>query len=251
MSTFSRMTQRLPVLVPAAVLTAALLSACGGGDDNPTLGSSPTPSAKPLTSVEAKAAANAINLTDADVAGFKGTAHEDDSSSTAEEKEFATCVGASDKDADLTDTYSKDYERGSQPQMQTVSSEVQVDSDPAQLAKDLAAFQAADKVKTCLTTSVTKLLQQEVGQSGVTFSTPVVAELKTTADGTDGAFGYRVTITAMAQGITIPFEITEQGVLKGHTTLSFSTMSIGTPIPAADRDALLAKLVDRLKDKAV
>lgn len=244
MGTVTRMTPRLPLLV----LTAALLSACGGGDAPATSGK-PTP--KALTKADATATADAINLTDADATGFTGEAHDDSGSTAAEEKEFSTCVGASDKDADLTDTYSKDYERGSQPQMQTVSSEVQVDSDPAQLAKDLAAFQAADKVKTCLTTSVTKLLQQEVGQSGVTFSTPVVAELKTTADGTDGAFGYRVTITAMAQGITIPFEITEQGVLKGHTTLSFSTMSIGTPIPAADRDALLAKLVDRLKDKAV
>lgn len=244
MGTVPRMTSRVPLLV----LSAALLAACGGGGDS----SSSKVSAKAPTAAEAKAAAEAINLTDADATGYKGEAHDDSGDSAAEEKEFADCVGASNKDADLVDVYSKDYSRGTEPQTQTVNSEVEVDSDAARLAADLKAYQAKDKVSSCLVTSVTKLIQDQVGQDdSITFDKPVVADLPTAADGTDGGFGYRITITAKASGLTIPFEITEQGVLKGHTALTFSTMSIGTPIPAADRDALLATLVGRLKDKAV
>lgn len=234
--------------LPALLLTASLLAACGGNDKDTD---SVKAEDKKVTAAEAKAAADAINLTDADATGFKGTAHEDDPDSDAEEKEFTDCIGASSADGDLAQSYSKDYERGTAPQTQTVSSEVEVYSDEDALAADLKAYQAADKVTSCLTTSITKLLASEVGEAGVTFGKPVVTELATAAEGTDGGFGYLVKVTASAQGLEIPFEISQQGVLKDHTALSFSTMSIGEPFPAADRDALLAKLVDRLKDKAV
>lgn len=230
--------------VTAALAAAVVVTGCGGGSGT---------SSKPPTKAAADQAATAINLTVADLpSGYTAAPHDASSDSSPEDAAFAACVGATAPNVDdITDAFSEDFNKGAQIDTKQVSSEVEVVKSASTAASDLKAFKG-DKAKTCIETFVTKLLAKEAGSSsGVSFGTPTVARIDITSDGLDGAFGYQVRLTVTAQGQQIPFDVTIAGLLKDHTEVSLTTLSIGQPFPTSDRDALLQKLRDRAKKSAV
>lgn len=235
--------------VGVALAATVAVTACGGGSGSGS--SSGSTDTAPSTSA-ATAAATAINLVKADLPGYNATPHDSSSDSDPDNVAFASCVGASAPNSgDVVDLYSEDFEKGTQLDSKQVSSEVTVVKSQSTARKDLKAFQG-DKTKTCLETFVGKLLTKQAGEaSGVTFATPTISRLDPQGAGTDGTFGYSVTTTAKAAGLSLPFEITIQGLLVKHTGTQLTTLSVGGPFPAADRDALFAKLVERSKSSAV
>lgn len=240
-----RKTQRLLV----AVLAALAAAGCGGG------GESTKSSEQPPSKEAAVAAAAAINLKAADLPGFKAEPDDgpDDSDTKAQEKALAQCVGVTeDSDADeIVDESSDDFSKGEAPAVVSLSSSVTVVKSTARAKADLRAYQSP-KATDCVKTFVGEVFKAQLGATvGVTLGDVVVRALHPAAAGTDGAFGYQISAKVSAQGFSIPFALSIEGVLKGHTELSLTAFSLGTPMSEAERAAVLAVLVTRLKASAV
>jgi hypothetical protein len=206
----------------AVVAATALLAACGGGAS----------AKKAPTASEGKSAASAINLKAADVPGYKGAAHDKSNAGGSDDVAFAACVGASKPHADeIADTFS-------------------VVSKTDTASKDVKAYKS-DKAKSCLDTFVTKLLTKNLGGSGATFGKPSVKALDVKTAGIDDSFGYEITIEASAAGQSFPLTISLLAMLKDHTEVSLTTLTVGASLTASDRDRYADILRGRLKDSAV
>jgi hypothetical protein len=231
----------------AALLTLVLLtSACGGG----------TAKDKAPTKDQGTAAAKAINLVKADLgAGYTSTPRDPSGSSGAIPADVATCLGLSGSAAagstSLVDVSSDDFAKGSPPNGVQVSSEVEVIASTRDAKKQLTAFQS-DKASTCVGTSFEKTLKQQVGAStkGVTLGKVNVVKLSPPIAGTDGAFGFSLTIPVQGPGITISVMTEIRGFLKKHTEVTLLSLSYGSG-DSPDSNALYGKLVDRAKASAV
>lgn len=236
------MTRRLPALL----LTFAL-AACGGGSDSKA-DKNTTP-----TKESATKAATAINITKADApAGFTGTAHDSSDDGSAEDKELLACIGATPPGGEVVDVYGDDLSKGSALPQFKVSTDVMVQPTTDVVKNDLAAFQNTTKTTSCLTTELTKLInEQGKAAGGLSAAGVKVTPFETKADGTDGAFGYTFTANLAASGLTVPVEIVVQGVVYKHTELQFSTIGIGEVFPGSARTELFEKAVSRLKKNAV
>ena len=236
------MSRRLPALLLALALAGCSGGSSSGGDKD----------AAP-TKESATKAATAVVLTKADAPeGFTGKAHDPSGDSSAENKEFLACVGATVPGSELADVYGDDLAKGSALPQFMASTEVSVQPTKDIVNKDLAAFQNTTKTTTCLMTELTKLVNEQ-GKSagGLTATGGKVTTFDTKADGTDGAFGYSYTANLAASGLTVPVEIVVQGVLYKHTELQVTTIGIGAVFPAATRTELFDKAVGRLKKSAV
>jgi hypothetical protein len=225
----------------AVVAATALLAACGGGAS----------AKKAPTASEGKSAASAINLKAADVPGYKGAAHDKSNAGGSDDVAFAACVGASKPHADeIADTFSEDFSKGEGTMISQVSSEVSVVSKTDTASKDVKAYKS-DKAKSCLDTFVTKLLTKNLGGSGATFGKPSVKALDVKTAGIDDSFGYEITIEASAAGQSFPLTISLLAMLKDHTEVSLTTLTVGASLTASDRDRYADILRGRLKDSAV
>ena len=234
--------------VGLALIASLTAAGCGGSS-----GTSSVSSSKPPTKAAAEAAAASINLVAADLpSDYKGAPHQSSSDDKAQTAAFAACAGASNVESDtVADVNSDDFSKGAQLTMKQVTSDVQVVKSSSSASADLKAYQS-DKAQGCLATFITKLLaKQSGGAGGATFGPPKVSRLQPSAPGIDGAFGYQVTLTASAAGLTIPFEISIEGFLVKHSEISLTLLSVGGPFPTSDRDALFSKLASRSVTSAV
>lgn len=229
----------------AATVVVLATAACGGDSPAPTAGSSPSaaPSPAPLTTPGTTTAASKINLTAADLPGYTASPPDEtqDAATEAAEDAFTRCVGASTAEP-VADFSSDDFTKGEQLPAVNVSSEVAFVADPAQVKQDLQAF-ASDKANDCIATFVQQAIGE--GEEGLTFTAPEVSRLTPTAQGVDGAFGFRVVLEAQAEGQTIPFTFDLLAYGKARTEVTLLVLGVGTSVPEAERDALFAKLVER------
>jgi hypothetical protein len=230
-----------------ALLTLALAAACGGGSGS----AKDTPPAK----ADATKAATSINLVKADFsADFTSTpADNSQASNGALPEDVATCLGISKADAashDVVDLDSDSFAKGAPPNGVQVSSEVEVVTSKAEAKKELTIFQG-DKASGCLGKSFEKSLKEQIGATaGVTLGKVEVTKLSPSTSGTDGAFGFSLTIPVQAPGITINVKTEVRGFLKKHTEVTLVSVSYGTG-GDIDNDAIYRKLVDRAKSSAV
>jgi hypothetical protein len=84
----------------------------------------------------------------------------------------------------------------------------------------------------------------------VTLGKVKVAKLSPSNAGTDGAFGFSLTIPVQGPGITINVMTEIRGFLKKHTEVTLLSLSYGSG-DSVDSNALYGKLVDRAKGSAV
>jgi hypothetical protein len=223
----------------SVLAVAVLLAACGGSS-----------SAEHVpTADEGRSAAAAINLKAIDLSAFKGLPHDAKGETGTDDVAFAACVGASEPHTDeVSDVYSDDLSKGEGAMISQVSSEVSVVSNTDTASKDVKAFKSG-KATNCLDKFVTRLLSKEAG--GATFSKPSVKSLDVNKDGIDDAFGYEVTVQASAGSQSIPFTISLLAMLKDHTEVSLTTLSIGGSLSVSERDGFAETLRGRLKTSAV
>ena len=256
-----------------ALATAALVlstAACGGGGGSaapagsssaaPSTSapaaaapapSSASPSAAAITKQSAQAAADKINLQAADLPGFSAAPPENTDSKELEklENDLAKCLGASTEDP-LQEIASDDFTKGSELPVLVVSSGVSFVDDPERVRQDLAALEG-DKARDCLAKFTKKTFTQAAGGAGVTFSDPEVEELSPAGAAGVETFGFTVTSKAQAQGESVPFTLTLLGAGKQRTETSLFMLGVGTEVPAGQRDALFAKLVERTSASAL
>ena len=224
-------------------------SGSGGGTSQPK----PTAAAPALTVTEATAAAAAINLTAADLPGYTGKPA---AAKTAQDKAdaaaFAHCYGGVDPALNVLDVASDDFAKGQALSMQQVSSSVAFVRTAAEGHQDLTAVQSPAAAG-CVKDYVGKAVASAAGKDLTVASTEVapLTPAEVAASGTDGAFGYRITVTAKASGLTVPFYVDLLGCLKGRTETTLTVLSVQSPFPTADRDKLWQLLAARTADKAV
>ena len=235
-------------LKTSAVLVLALATACGGSSKGGA--SSATP-----TDAEAKAAAAAINLLAADLPGFTGSAHDDtkDPEEEAAKRTFQECLGLTyqtDEQRDVAHVYSEDLSKGSGDTAPQISSDVEVVKSSTQPKADLKAY-TSSKAAACVGSFVQAAAKSGIDSPGVNVGTPAVTKVDVPASGTDGAFGYDLTVPVTGAGGSVSVYVSLRGVLKKHTEVSVTTFSVAQPFDKAALDAALSKVVERTKQHAV
>jgi hypothetical protein len=226
-----------PVLTPirastlAALAAAGAIAGCGGS-------SSSAPSKAQATS-----AASQINLKPADLP--HSTATPNPTTPGALDSQLASCAGSSPPGAAIVNLNSPSLDVGTGLQQQSFSSNVKVLPSQAIVAKDLTAIKSG-KAQAC----IKSLLPKAIGQSAsnrVKFTGVTITPLPTSVSGADGAFGYRLTVSASALAARRPLTIMvdEFGAAVGRIEITLDDFGIGTPVSSATESKLLSTLVSR------
>ena len=231
-----------------ALLTLALLTACSSGS-----GKSSAKKETPPTKAIATAAANAINLKKTDLPSDWTSTPADNSNNTPDEsdKKLATCIGIPVTDTtDVVDLNSDSFAKGQPPSGVETNSEVEVVATLAQAERLRKGF-SGDKAENCLKTFFVDAAKAEAGSTpGVTIGTPTVKQTSG-PDGTDGSFGFDISVPLSAQGVSIKATFSIVGFFVKHTEVTLQTTSFGDIPSGYDQDALVKTLVDRAKTSAV
>lgn len=222
------------------MLLTLLLAACGG--------SSSSSSSTPLTKAQATTLAGQINLTQADVPGSTASPNPQDAASKASDAALAACTGGVPPSKEIVNLSSPSFSTGSGLTQNEASSNVTVLPSMADVQQNLKALTSA-KGHSCLNTQLNKLLSTS-GQSGVSFSSGTLTTLPFSTGTTQGGFGVRVTVNAVAAGQHIPFFVDVIGFAQGPTEVELEALGISKPYPAAEEARLVALLESRAKAHA-
>jgi hypothetical protein len=226
-----------PVLTPirasplVALAVAGLIAGCGGS-------STSAPSKAHATS-----AANQINLRPTDLPHSKATPNSN--TPGALDSQLASCAGTSPPAAAIVNLNSPSLDIGTGLQQQSFSSNVKVLPSKAIVAKDLAAIMSG-KAQACIKALLPKAIAQSAS-SRVKFTGVTLTPLPVSVSGTDGAFGYRLTVSAStaAAGQQLKIMVDEFGAAVGRIELALDDFGIGTPVSSAIESRLLSTLVSR------
>jgi hypothetical protein len=198
----------------------------------------------PPTKAAAKSFAKAVNLRTGDIPGFKTGAA---SKTTAADRRMgaavAKCAGGVDPNRAVYDANSPDFTLASGIVQQDISSEVEILSSSALVAKDLAA-EKSSRGKACLTQALDKVF---VGSKipGAKFGKVSVQSTALQANGATGSFAYRFKVTATIHGQKIPYYADALGFTLGRAEVSLSALGFGVPVSSTDELGLFSLLLRR------
>jgi hypothetical protein len=237
-----------------AVVTST--HAAATGTHNPSGAGTHAGSVRPLTKAQALAFANAVNLTAADVPGFKATSRDDHESKTPAEKrlerELTRCTGESlNSPGGLVDESSRDFKLEHGILHFSVSSEVSVARTPALAASELMAIRSKH-VRTCLSRYLGRLLKYQILKEQTSKATinPNSISLSIShgtppAPGATGSFGWRITATVAVHNIKLPFYIDILGFVYGPAEVTLTSSGAIRPFPASTQEHLYLLLLER------
>lgn len=270
--------RRLVVIIAFAA-TGGLLASCGNGSSHravetathtanttgahasPQTGT-PSGTIRPPTKAQAIAFARAVNLTAADVPGFKATPrHEREHETPTEkrlERELTHCTGESlSAPANLVEESSKDFKLEHEILHFGVSSEVSVAQTPALAARELKAIRGGH-VRECLSHYLDLLFKYQVlkEQASPANIDPNSISLSIShgtppAPGATGSFGWRITATVAVHDIKLPVYIDILGFVDGPAEVSLSSSGILRPFPAATQEHLYLLLLKRAEAQSL
>jgi hypothetical protein len=255
---------RRPIFTLALLLVGALLGACGrsnptavstvtvqastGGSHTRTQQAPPTPGGGSSAKTQALAFARAVNLTAADVPGFKPSTehHSETGAEKRRERELQGCAGTGlEAGESIAQESSPDFklERGILDL--SVNSEVSVARTPALAAKELATVRSSH-FRTCLTQYL-DLLFKEQDRPGTTVGPISIVQGTPPAPGASGSFGWRITATITARGVKLPFYQDMLGFVYGSAEVSLVSSGALRPFPATIEQQLFSLLLERAK----
>ncbi len=247
--------------ISVLLATGGLLSACGGGvhaANGAHAGTASAPAGKSaapasarrggsLARAQALAFARAVNLTAADVPGFRVSTRRAHEGATERrlEPELLRCVGPVGVAGALAELSSQQFEQKAGIASQSVSSEVTVAHTSAQAARELAAFRSGH-LQGCLSRYFDSLIK---GQSlhGATVGPVASKHGLPPAPGTAGGFGLRFVVTVTLRGIQIPYYIDILGFVDGSAEVSLLSTGLPAPLPASTEEHLFTLLLERAK----
>jgi hypothetical protein len=213
----------------------------------------PGAAAKPLTKRQAVALAGAVNLTAADVPGFKvASPREHEHETPAEkrlERELLRCVGASSPNDQLAEVSSEEFGREDKGAEQKLQSSVSVERTAALAAKELATIRSA-RSRDCLSHYVDLLFKGEK-YHGASLSPVSISSGSPSARGTTGSFAWRIKSAITLRGVRIPFSMDFVGFVYGSAEVTLFTFGLPEPLPAAMEERLFALLVERAEAHSV
>jgi hypothetical protein len=241
-------------LIPLALAVGgALLTACGGGGH----AASPNraPSFEPLhkaaaglpTRAQALAFAHAVNLTAADLPGFKiSSGHESHSPRERRaEAEMLSCAGSKGPSTGLAQASSKDFQFKRDIVDLGVNSEVSVARTTALAGGELASMRSSH-IRGCFSRYLNELFQGE-RFSGATLKPVSIQSGTPPAPGTTGSFGWRVTATLAVRRVNVHFYMDILGFVYGRARVTLFSSGALVPFPAAIQQRLFGLLLARAK----
>jgi len=205
-------------------------------------------SSAPLTKAQARAFAGAVDLTAADVPGFKvGSGHEHEQETATEkrlEHEMLACVHASSS-KELVEVSSNEFERKSAAGDLGVQSEVSVARTSSLAAKELAVIRSGHS-RACLSHYLDLLLKGEKYQ-GASFAPVSIVQSTPPAAGTTGSFAWRITLTIILHGIRLSTYMDILGFVYGPAQVALFATGLPHPFSAAGEQQLFSLLLQRAK----
>jgi hypothetical protein len=246
----SAMCRRL--IPPMLAVACAFLPACAG-NHAAVVSDSRTP-VKPLSRPAAIAYAHAVNLTAADLPGFKVSSEHAGTTAGERrlEREMLACAGpigqptpTAGADNSLADVGSKGFEFKRGIVELTVSSEVAVSSTPAVAAGELTAIRSAH-VRACFSHYLNLLFKSQrhvgasVGRVSIASGTPP-------APGTAGGFGWRITARLMVSHVELPLYMDVLGFVDGPARVTLFSSGALRPFPAGAQQRLFELLLGRAR----
>jgi hypothetical protein len=250
--------------VVVALLTAAVVGACGGGVSSssststpssaptptPTLSSTPpststggpasttlpAPAAASLSAAKAKVLAAAAVLTGADLPGYTAKAQTHDTSDDALDAKMAGCLGVT-APVYLTRNFGTAFSRG----------DLEVDS-----SADVATSEAAAKreLATMTASRTPGCLRSQLGASlaglGLTVTSISAKPTSVTIPGSDAAFVYTMLVAGTVQGAKVEIRGYSAGTLVGQVEVGLSVFAPpGTAFTLEQVKTLLTKATAR------
>ncbi len=207
------------------------------------------PAGRDRALAQAQAFARAVNLSAADVPGFRvSSEHAREPETSAERRlkpELRRCFGSTRETKGLVEAGSKKFERSAGIASQSVSSEVTVAQRGALTARELGAIRSGH-LPACLSHYFDLLLESQKVH-GASIGPVSTKEGSPPAPGMAGSFGLRFTATITVHGIRIPFDVDILGFADGPAEVSLSTFGLPQPFPAALEEQLFSLLVRRAK----
>jgi hypothetical protein len=234
---------------PSAVATVTVQASTSGGSSHTGTQAAP-PGAGGASSAKAQALAfaRAVNLTAADVPGFKATSehHSETSTEKRRQRELQACTGGGVEGGEsVVQESSPDFKLEHGVLDLSVNSEVSVARTPAIAAKDLATIRSSH-FRICLTRYL-NLLFGEQDRPGTTVGPISIVQGTPPAPGASGSFGWRITATITAHGVKLPFYQDMLGFLYGSAEVSLVSSGALRPFPAAVEQQLFSLLLERAK----
>jgi hypothetical protein len=257
--------RRLPFTL-ALLALSVLLGACGRSDPTAVAtvtvqGSPPngshtgTQKAPPATGgggssgkTQALAFAHGVNLTAADVPGFKAstTHHSETAVEQRRERELQACTGGGlQAGANLAQESSPAFKLERGVLDLSVNSEVSVARTSALAARELATIRSSH-FRACLTKYL-NLVFGEQDRPGTTVGPISIAQGTPPAPGANGSFGWRITASITARGVKLPFYQDMLGFVYGSAEVSLVSSGALRPFPAGVEQQLFTLLLERAK----
>ena len=233
---------------PSAVATVTVPASTSGGSHTGTRTAPPVAGGSSPDKSQALAFARAVNLTAADVPGFKATSehHSETSTEKRHERELQSCTGGGlEAGQSIAQESSPAFKLERGVLDLSVNSEVSVARTPAIAAKDLATIRSSH-FRTCLTRYL-DLLFGEQDRRGTTVGPISIVQGTPPASGASGSFGWRITATITARGVKLPFYQDMLGFVYGSAEISLVSSGALRPFPAAIEQQLFSLLLERAK----
>jgi hypothetical protein len=232
-----------PVTVATVTVQAAKTGSRTGTTTAPPKGAAGSP-----TKAQALAFAHAVNLTSADVPGFKASPeqHHQTAVEKQRERELVSCAGGAVIAGEgLASASSPDFKLERGVLDLSVNSEVSVAQTPALATKALAAIRSTH-FRECLTHYLDSIFKGE-SHGGTTVGPISIVQGTPPAPGATGSFGWRITATITARGVKLPFYQDMLGFVYGPAEVSLVSSGAVRPFPAAIEQQLFLLLLKRAK----
>ena len=242
------------------LLVATLLAGCGGRDQSTGSGAAKqakSRSAAPhaATRAQALAFARAVNLTSADLPGFRHSPKHD--SETQREKRFTErlrrCAGVSGSASAggggaLAEQDSGSFRLQRDVIELSVSSEVSVERRADLAARELAVIRSK-RVRECFASYLNLVLKSQ-SHAGATLKPVSIQAGTPPAPGAAGSFGWRITEPFTVRGVRVSLYVDILGFVIGPARVTLVSSGAVRPFPAQIQQRLFALLLARASAQA-
>jgi hypothetical protein len=251
----------------AAAAVACPLTGCGKGGNpgrstaranNPGQTTATTPSgtratpgkplpANPLSPSRARAFADAVNLTAADLPGFARSTRAREGESASErdlDRKLARCTGGQlQEGAKDTEHASGQFRRRGNAFDQSVGSSITFLRAVAAAAPELQALRSA-RTRDCLRVYLNERFS---GRSfgGAAIRRVTVRQGTPPAPGTAGGFGWRIVALVELRRLRVPFYLDILGFIRGQAEVALTSSALLMPFPAEREERLYRLLLAR------
>ncbi len=230
----------------ALLATVGLLAACGKSDPSASTAKHASASSRGERT-RALALARAINLSAADVPGFKASSRLKERETAAEKRlkaKLDACVHPVTA-RPLAEAGSPNFERELGVGSASVQSEVTVASSAAVAAKELALVRSR-RTRECVSHYI-QLLVRAQKHPGSSFGAVSVVQRTPPAPGADGSFAWRISMPIHASGITLAIYFDIFGFVSGPNEVTMFASGAPVPLPARFEEQLFSLLLERTK----